>query len=430
MSVFRKPRSPYWHFDFQWRGHRFHGSTKCTTRREAEKVEAAEREKAKQVVAQSEAARTSLRLDDIAGRYWQEVGQHHAGAIGTEHRLELLIQFFGKDKLITEITSNDVAKLVAWRRGHQSPRTKTLISSHTVNHLTEQTRKLFTRAKLWGVRFQHEPHWSDHLLPTHVRVREVSGHEAELLDTGDDYGRVIAFARASGLRLEECLLKWSEVYWSEGQIIKRGKGDRLVPVWITSEIRDILLPLRGHDPVHVFTYVFDHGVRGRVKGKRYPITITGMQTYWKRLRQRTGLTDLRFHDLRHDFGTKLLRETGNLEIVRKAMNHRNIATTLRYAHVLDQEVRDGMERAAKSRTKSRSRHDWNDGLRRSSRAGVRVRSPQSPAAPHRQRTSRPPRAPRPGRATPRARARARPPGWRRLARAAAPTSSRRGSPSP
>ena len=47
MSVFRKQRSPYWHFDFQCRGHRFHGSTKCTTRREAEKVEAAEREKAK-----------------------------------------------------------------------------------------------------------------------------------------------------------------------------------------------------------------------------------------------------------------------------------------------------------------------------------------------------------------------------------------------
>jgi hypothetical protein len=123
---------------------------------------------------------------------------------------------------------------------------------------------------------------------THVRVCEVSEHEAELLDTGDDYGRVIAFARASGLRLEECLLKWSEVQWDARQIVKRGKGDRLVIVSITAEIQDILLPLRAHDPVHVFTYVFDHGVRGRVKGKRYPITVTGMQTYWKRLRQRTG----------------------------------------------------------------------------------------------------------------------------------------------
>jgi integrase len=355
VSIRRDPRSPFWQYNFQIRGRRFFGSTKKANKREAEAVERQEYERAKLLVAQTEHARTSLRLDDIAGRYWQEVGQHHAGAIGTEHRLELLVSFFGKDKLLTEITSDEVAKLVAWRRGHQSPRTKTLISPHTVNHLTEQLRKLFTRGKLWGVRFQHEPHWSDHLLPTQVRVREVSEHEAELLDTGDDYGRVIAFARASGLRLEECLLKWSEVQWDARQIVKRGKGDRLVTVPITVEISDILLPLRAHDPAHVFTYVFDHGVRGRAKGKRYPITVTAMQTYWKRLRQRTGFTDLRFHDLRHDFGTKLLRETGNLHLVQKAMNHRNIATTLRYAHVLDQEVRDGMERAAKLRTKLRTK---------------------------------------------------------------------------
>src|SRR5262249_23445010 len=52
-------------------------ATKCTTRREAEKVVAAKREKAKRLVAQLAAAKTSLRLDDVADRYWNEVGQHH-----------------------------------------------------------------------------------------------------------------------------------------------------------------------------------------------------------------------------------------------------------------------------------------------------------------------------------------------------------------
>ena len=80
MSVHSDPRSPFWQYDFQWRGRRFLGSTKCTTRREAVKVEAAEREKAKALVAQTEAARTSLRLDDVAGRYWSEHAQHLAGA--------------------------------------------------------------------------------------------------------------------------------------------------------------------------------------------------------------------------------------------------------------------------------------------------------------------------------------------------------------
>jgi integrase len=351
MSIRRDKRSPYWTFNFQIHGHRFYGSTKCTIRREAEKVEAAEREKAKARVAQLIAARTSLRLDDIAGRYWEEVGQHHAGADNTEHDLSLLIEFFGKDKLITEITGDDVAKLVAWRRGHRAKfQNRTLLSPHTVNHTTKQLRKLFTRAKLWGVRFDQEPQWRKYMLAVpSERVREVSEHEAALLDTGDDYGTVIAFARASGLRLDECLLKWSEVDWSARQIVKRGKGDQLVTVWITSEIREILWPLRGHHPKHVFTFVADRTTFGRIKGERYPITYAGVQSYWKRLCKRTGIVGLRWHDLRHDFGTKLLRVTGNVKLVQKAMNHRNINTTLRYAHVLDQEVRDGMERAAKLR---------------------------------------------------------------------------------
>ena len=52
----------------------------ATTEREAEKVEAREREKAKRLVAQTEAARTSLRLDDVAGRYWHGDRAASAGA--------------------------------------------------------------------------------------------------------------------------------------------------------------------------------------------------------------------------------------------------------------------------------------------------------------------------------------------------------------
>src|SRR5262249_25071594 len=71
----------------------------------------------KTLIAQTEQARTSLRLDDVAGRFWQEHGQHGTGAVNTERRLALMIEFFGKDKLLTEITGDDVARLVAWRRG-------------------------------------------------------------------------------------------------------------------------------------------------------------------------------------------------------------------------------------------------------------------------------------------------------------------------
>jgi len=351
----RDGRSPYFHFDFQVRGHRFHGSTKCTTRREAEKVEAAEREKAARLVTQLTAAKTSLQLDDMADRYWNEVGQHHAGADGTEHRLALLIEFFGKDKLLPEITGNDVARLVAWRRGHRR-KDGALISPHTVNHTTEQLRKLFSRAKLWGVRFEHEPRWMKHMLAVPPeRVRELSDDEADRLEAAmrDDYAPFFAFARASGLRLNECLLRWPEVDFTARQIVKHGKGGARITVPITSTIREILWPLQGHHPDSVFTYVCEHAEQGHIRGQRYPLTYGGVQTYWLRLCCQAGVTGFRFHDYRHDFGTKLLRATGNLKLVQKALNHRDIKSTIRYAHVLDEEVAEAMERVAESRNQSR-----------------------------------------------------------------------------
>src|SRR4051794_9968240 len=148
MSVYKDKRSPYFSFDFWIHGRRFLGSTKARTRREAEKVEATEREKARAVIAQTKAARTSLRLDDIAGRYWTDHAQYLAWAPNTWCHLKWLIEFHGKDKLITDFVDDDVARQVAWRRGHLGPSGR-LVSPFSVNHTTATLRKLFTRCKLW-----------------------------------------------------------------------------------------------------------------------------------------------------------------------------------------------------------------------------------------------------------------------------------------
>jgi integrase len=360
MSIYKSRKSPYWQFDFEFGGHRFFGSTKRTNRREAEAVERAERERAERHVKQARAAATSLRLDDVAGRYWHEVGQYHAGADNTERQIGYLIDFFGRDRLITEITGDDLAKLVAWRRGHRT-RGGALISPFTVNDAAEQLKKIFTRAKAWGVHFGLEPEWRKYwLTEPQERVRELRDDEAERLAGAmrEDYAGFFAFAHASGLRLRECLLRWSEVDWGVGQIKKAGKGGRTVTVPITSAIREILWPLRGHHPEFVFTYEAQRTRDGRGKGERHPLTYNGVKIAWRRLRKRAGVTGFRFHDYRHDFASKLLRETGNLRLVQRALNHADLKTTSRYAHVLDEEIAEAMERVAKSRKKSRNTRRW------------------------------------------------------------------------
>jgi AP2 domain len=47
MTLHKPAKSPYWQYDFQYRGHRFYGSTKTTDRREAEAIERGLRKRAK-----------------------------------------------------------------------------------------------------------------------------------------------------------------------------------------------------------------------------------------------------------------------------------------------------------------------------------------------------------------------------------------------
>src|SRR5262245_31622981 len=204
MSVYRDPKSPYYQYSFQIRGNRFYGSTKCTSRREAEAVERAEKERARRRIAEQQSASTSLLLDHVIDRYWQEVAQHQASANNIWTHLGRLIDFFGKDKLITEITDNDVARLVAWRRGHQSKKAGQLVGPGTVNHTTTRLlRRLFRGAKMrWNVRFEREPHWQSHILDEpQERVRELVGDEGDRLDaaTRDDYRPFFEFVRETGL---------------------------------------------------------------------------------------------------------------------------------------------------------------------------------------------------------------------------------------
>lgn len=366
MSVYRDKRSPYYQYDFQLSGRRFHGSTKCANRKGAERFEAAELEKAKALVKAMKRSKTSLLIDDVADRLWNDHAQYDAEPKATETNLARLIEYFGNAKLLTDIDHKAAKELVAWRRSHRVSRrgklTKEqraalpLISNATVNRsATKVLQRLFTFAKAEGAMFESEPKWDELLLPEpEERVRELKGEEATALDAAmrDDYGPFFDFVRASGMRLKECVtLRWSEVDFGARQIIRIGKGGRRVVFPITSAVREILFPLQGQHPEYVFTYVavFANKRLKRVRGARYPLSYNGAKSAWQRIRANAGLADFRFHDFRHDFGTKLLRDSGNLKLVQKAMNHRDIKSTLRYAHVLDEDVAAAVERLAESR---------------------------------------------------------------------------------
>ena len=365
MSVFKTAKSaPYYWFDFQICGHRFHGSTRCTTRKEAEGLEAVERDKAKALVKAMRRSRTSLLFDDVAARLWNERAQYDADPDATSINIARLVNYFGKSKSLTEINHNEAKKMVAWRRGHRIKGRKDapLISPATVNRsATKVLQRIFTFAKAEGAQFELEPKWKELLLPEpEERVRELQDDEAAAFDDAMrvDYIPFFEFVRTTGMRLKECVtLRWSEVNFGTRQIVRLGKRGQRVVFPITDTIREILFPLRGQHPEFVFTYTAVYGNKRlvRVRGQRYPLTYNGAKSAWQTMRANAGVKDFRFHDYRHDFGTKLLRDCGNVKLVQKALNHRDIKSTLRYAHVLDDDVASAVEAIAKSRGKPRAK---------------------------------------------------------------------------
>lgn len=373
MSVYTSAKyKGVYQYDFVIKGRRSHGSTGCTSRREAEKYEAIEREKVKQELKARARSKASLAIDDVADRLWIAEAQHDAEPTATLANLARLIEHFGKAMPLSDIDHVRARQMVAWRRGQRvsrrGKRTKAeaealpLVSNATVNRSTIAVlRRLFKFAKSEGAHFDHEPKWNDLLLSEpEERVRELQDDEWASLDAAmrDDYSAFFALALATGLRFKEIVtLRWSEVNFGTRQIVRLGKGGRRVVVEITPNIREIIFPLLGEHPEFVFTYVAVYGNKrlGRVRGQRYPLTINGAKTAWQRLRADARLQGFRFHDFRHDFGTKLLRESGgNFKLVQKAMNHRDIKSTLRYAHVLRDDVAEVMQRLAVSRVKSRT----------------------------------------------------------------------------
>jgi len=362
MSVYRRPNGIY-AFDFERRGLRFCGSTGSRSEREARRIERAKIDEVEKRLAQNEAQRTGPITVDVAfDRFWTEVGENYRGSYRATvfKSLADLLADLGSTTLLRDVGPNRLTEIIAKRRGAG-------LKNATINRtVTEIMRRIcFRAARKWE---QQLPtiDWKDLMLPEpRERVRELRDHEETTLfdKMRPDYRPVIRFALASGLRLREVAgVRWKDVDWTTRTVAIVGKGDKRATIPLTSEMLAIITPLRGHHTEAIFTYV-SRDTRpehrrgaGLQRGKRYPITYQGLKTAWRRHGgSAAGLEDFRFHDIRHTAATRLLRTSGNLRLVQRLLRHEDIATTTKYAHASDEDLRQAMEAVTESRLLSRTK---------------------------------------------------------------------------
>lgn len=346
-----KPKaSPYWHYDYVVRGRRFHGSTGSAKLPEARRF--VDRHRAAAVAGTREARRPEMTVNAAFGRWHAEHGRHLREAENLMPRLERLLASLGKDRLLSDIDGAALATHAA--------RIRADLSATTVNHDLKTLRRVLRRARAWGVAVPEVLAFGEFMLPEPApRKRYLSAEEERRLLPllPPDLRTMVQFALATGARLESVItLRWADVDDAEGLVTFRGvKSEREGEVHtlpVTAGLRALLGSRRGQHPEFVFTYVCARRTRdrlGRVReeGRRYPFSATGWRRTWKRVLAAAGIGDFRFHDNRHTAGTRILRRTGNLRLAQRMLGHTRIETTVRYAHVLLDDLAEGM--AAMSR---------------------------------------------------------------------------------
>lgn len=344
MSVFKPTGSKVWYYSFHVRGNRFSGSTGCTAKRDAETVEAGKRQSARVEVAQAAKRRAGpLTLDLACQRYWTEVGQHQKRPDQVEWSLAWLCEALGPETRLDAIGNDDVARIVAKRRGEPATgKGAKLVSNATVNRsVTEPLRKVIRRATdVWEVPTRPIA-WKNHILKEPPeRVRELSpGEEMRLFAALP--GKYHALTRAGlMLALRETNLvelEWRQVDFGARQITVRAKGDRVHTVPLTPAVRELLWAQRGRHETRVWTQEPDRFGPGR------PMTVAAFVSAFKRACRAARIADFHVHDLRHTAATRMLRSTGNLVHAQKLLGHSEIGTTVRYAHVTQDDLRGAME---------------------------------------------------------------------------------------
>ena len=179
----------------------------------------------------------------------------------------------------------------------------------------------------------------------HHRPEVAARDELEHFEDSRD-SEAVRVAAYAGLRLGELLaLRWRDVDWTGSALtISRSLSSGVEGTTKTGHVRRVPMADQAaaaldrlsqrQDFVSPDDYVFCNAL-GR------PLDGSALRRRYKRARDAAGLRPLRWHDLRHTFGSLLVAGGVDLVSIKDAMGHSQLTTTSRYLH-----ARPATERAA------------------------------------------------------------------------------------
>lgn len=243
---------------------------------------------------------------------WLRSTDRTEGTIGLRmrHAREL-----ARTGLLLEVTRDDLERILARRRHLASETRKSTLSSWRLFYGWARDRKLIGKdptRKLDGVKVRVR---MPRVCPDEVLVAVLGG--AQLRDKA-----LLMLARYACLRLSE-LTKLHTRDRADDWLTILGKGDKERRVHVNPELLFVLRAIeRQQGAGHYFP--------GESDGHLHPMSVNKIIT---------RLTGYNPHSLRHAGATAAYRATGNLRGVQAMLGHASMATTQRYLHLDDDDLR-------------------------------------------------------------------------------------------
>ena len=276
---------------------------------------------------------TDIRFDEMAELFMEKFSKPNKKSWKTTDWVFLrrLVPVFGK-KMLSEITVENVEE-------YKANRLSSGLKKSSVNREISCLRKVFNVAKAW--RYAEEnPVCNVKLFSENESLRErelLEPEETRLLQACSGHLRpILIVALNTGMRRGEIFkLKWADVDVEKREIrIAESKSGKMRFLPTNSALLGLLKSLMGQakSEGHIFL--------NPESGKPY----TDVKRAFDGACRRAGVKNLRFHDLRHTFASRLVRRGADLKIVQELMGHASIVTTQRYLHVLGKEKLAAVER--------------------------------------------------------------------------------------
>lgn len=274
----------------------------------------------------------SITLDTLLARYMEEHAQHLKSKRMQFRYCDVLLKNLGKNTIIETISPSVLSIYKAKRRAENRK-----LSNSTINRELEALRVAINTAKSWGYNVPDFSFKDVMLREPEARVKYLTPEQVEsLLNACNKYIRYpVEFAMYTGLRADNIFgLRWEQVNLFSKEITVQIKsnipGGKTLRLPISDKMMEILLKQTPAPKGLVF--------KNKV-GKK----VTRYNVYFSKARTRAGLDkesgyDTKFHDLRHHAATMLRKSGVPIEIVQQILGHTTITTTMKYAHISEDEI--------------------------------------------------------------------------------------------